>query len=139
MKELKPFVEYGYALVCLRKSDGTQKKFRVHRLVAEAFISNPDNKPQVNHIDENKLNNNISNLEWCTAKENTNYGTRNDKISRKLSKRVKAINPLTNNIIYHFNSMREASEVIPKAKVSHIGQCCKGIRKTAGGYAWEYE
>ena len=69
----------GYCIVRLRK-DGKGKSYLVHRLVAQAFIPNPLNLPQVNHIDENKKNNNIDNLEWCTAKYNANYGTRNIRV-----------------------------------------------------------
>lgn len=66
----------GYKRVYLYKN-GIRKGFRVHRLVAQAFIPNPDNLPEVNHRDEDKLNNSVDNLEWCTAKYNSNYGTRN--------------------------------------------------------------
>lgn len=69
----------GYLKVGL-SSNGKTKKYLVHRLVAEAFIPNPDNLPQVNHIDENPSNDNVDNLEWCNAKYNSNYGTRNDRI-----------------------------------------------------------
>jgi len=138
IRELKPYLEKGYLCVCLRKSDGTQKKKRVHRLVAEAFIPNPNNKPQVNHKDENPKNNSVYNLEWSTAKENTNYGTRNIRISRGVSKPVLALDSKSRKVIYEFDSIKKASEVVPKARTSHIGQCCKGLRKTAGGYAWEY-
>ena len=69
----------GYERVNLKK-DGIEKTMQVHRLVALAFLPNPQNKPEVNHIDENKENNNVDNLEWVTSKENANYGTRNDKI-----------------------------------------------------------
>lgn len=61
-------------------SNSKRKSFLVHRLVAEAFIPNPDNLPQVNHIDENPSNDNVDNLEWCSAKYNSNYGTRIDRI-----------------------------------------------------------
>ena len=68
----------GYLLVGLYKQ-GVLSRKSIHRLVAEAFIPNPDNKPEVNHIDENKTNNMVSNLEWMTAKENINHGTRNER------------------------------------------------------------
>lgn len=78
-KILKPYIkEDGYVVVCLTKNRRI-KWHRVHRLVAEAFINNPDNLPEVNHKDENKLNNRVDNLEWCTSSYNKNYGTRNYK------------------------------------------------------------
>lgn len=76
---LKPGVDGGgYLMVDLQK-DGVRYNKKVHRLVAEAFIPNPDNKPQINHLDENPKNNNINNLEWVTQKENNNYGNHNKK------------------------------------------------------------
>lgn len=71
----------GYLYVHLTSKNGQHKKERVHRLVALSFLPNPDNLPQVNHKDENKLNNCVCNLEWCSAKYNCNYGTRNARIS----------------------------------------------------------
>lgn len=73
----------GYKMIDLRNAPNPRKRYSVHRLVAEAFIPNPDNKPQVNHIDEDKTNNNVYNLEWVTAKENSNHGT---KIQRSIDK-----------------------------------------------------
>ena len=67
----------GYVYVHLTALNGKRKKERLHRLVALAFIDNPEGLSQVNHIDENKLNNAVDNLEWCSAKYNANYGTRN--------------------------------------------------------------
>ena len=78
---LKPLMRNNYYTVVLSDGRGNQKPFRLHRLVAVAFVGNPDNKPQVNHKDENKTNNFASNLEWVTAKENCNHGKRNHKIS----------------------------------------------------------
>ena len=75
----------GYYTVSLYK-DFNSKTIRVHRLVGEAFIPNPDNLPFINHIDENKLNNRVENLEWCTRQYNNNYGSRNHKISVARSK-----------------------------------------------------
>lgn len=83
--------KYGYIQVGLYKQ-GVASKKKIHRLVAEAFISNPENKPEVNHIDEDKTNNIISNLEWVTAKANLNHGTRNERSSRKQSIPIIATN-----------------------------------------------
>ena len=78
-KILKPYVRPdGYATVVLCKN-GKKKTYRVHRLVAETFIPNPKKLSEINHKDENKLNNKTSNLEWCTSHYNKNYGTRNQK------------------------------------------------------------
>ena len=73
---------WGYFDVHLYKN-GNHKVFKVHRLVAQAFIPNPNNLPEVNHKDENKSHNYLNNLEWCTSKYNQNYGTRNERISKK--------------------------------------------------------
>ena len=78
-KFIKPYEWKGYLKVNLYLN-GQVKKCRVHRLVAEAYIPNPEGKPQVNHLDENKTNNNVNNLEWATAKENSNYGTRTQRM-----------------------------------------------------------
>lgn len=77
---LTPLIQDGYYLVTLCK-DNKMKHFRIHRLVAEAFITNPNNFPFINHIDEDKSNNKVENLEWCTREYNNNYGHRNEKIS----------------------------------------------------------
>ena len=90
-KFLRPQKKSGYMLVGLRK-DGKQKWFLIHRLVAETYIPNPDNKPQVGHIDENPENNCWDNLYWTTAKNNCNYGSHNEKISKALKAYHKNIN-----------------------------------------------
>ena len=80
----------GYNYVNLSKDNKIHTK-RVHRLVAEAFISNPNNLPEVNHKDEDKSNNNVENLEWCTREYNLNYGTRSEKFSRTRGKAIQCI------------------------------------------------
>ena len=131
-KFLKPYtVGYGYLYVRLFK-EGKSKQMYVHRLVAEAYIPNPNNYEQVNHINEKKTDNYIGNLEWCCAKYNTNYGTRNKKLAEAKFKKVKCIET---GIIY--NSMIEAG-IKTNTNYSSIGNCCKGRYKTAGGYHWEY-
>ncbi len=86
-KILKQSKNYkGYLFVGLCKN-GKEKKYKVHRLVAEAFIDNPNNLPQVNHKNENKECNISNNLEWCTNKYNCNYGTRNERIYKKKFKK----------------------------------------------------
>lgn len=84
--ELKPHIRRNYLTVTLYNEFGA-KKFPIHRLVAILFLPNPNNLPQVNHKDENKLNNHVSNLEWCTSEYNLKYGTRLEKISKAITKR----------------------------------------------------
>ena len=80
-KYLNPWIEKGYEVVSLRKQHKS-KHFRVHRLVAEAFIKTDSYDLDINHIDENKSNNRVNNLEWCTRKYNINYGTRTERMSK---------------------------------------------------------
>lgn len=122
----------GYVYVNL-SHNGIVKKFKVHRLVAIMFIENNDEtKTQVNHIDENKQNNHITNLEWTTPKQNSNHGTRTKRIVEKTSKKILCVE--TGRI---FNSISEASRIL-EIDVSNIEKCLKGKRKTCGGYHWEY-
>lgn len=125
----------GYLDVELSKNN-VQKSIYVHRLVAIAFIDNPNNYDVVNHKDENKSNNCVNNLEWCNHKYNTNYGTaikrRNQKIYKKVKKYDKNM-----NFICEYNSLKEASNG-DKSLYAHIGDCCKGKIKSCGGYIWRY-
>ena len=84
------YTNEGYKMVLLYKN-ANSVKFLVHRLVAQTFIPNPDNKPQVNHKDETQGNNNVNNLEWVTASENVNYGTRNERMAKTHYKKIKVI------------------------------------------------
>ena len=118
---------YGYEQVIL-SNKGEQKTLSVHKLVAEAYIPNPDNKPQVNHKDENKANNNINNLEWVTAKENMNYGTR----TQRTQKSVYCV-----ELDKTFNGIREAAKEL-NLHSTNITKVCKGKQKTTGGYHWRY-
>ena len=134
----------GYLFVKLYKNRKF-KSFIVHRLVAEAFIQNPNNLPQVNHKDENKQNNCVQNLEWCTVKYNVNYGTRNKRVAEKstngkLSKPVLQIDKTTNEVIAEFPSTNEVERQLGFAN-THISKCCKNKphHNTAYGYKWKYK
>lgn len=127
-KILKPTKDKkGYLYVDLYK-DGKRKTYKVHRLVAQTFIENPNNLPQVNHKDEDKTNNAVENLEFCDAKYNINYGTRNEKISKQLM-------CLETGKIYP--STREVQKQLGFAH-SNISKCCNGKLKQAYGYTWCY-
>ena len=102
---LKQNIKGGYYSVVLSKN-GILKNYLVHRLVAEAFLDNPDNLPQVNHKDECKTNNIVSNLEWCDRKYNVNYGSRNKRAAEKLSKIVRQYD-LNGNFTKEWKSTRE--------------------------------
>ena len=118
------------------------KSHMVHRLVAGAFIPNPDNMPEVNHKDEDKQNNRADNLEWCNTRYNINYGNRSHKVSQTrisnamLGLRVEQLT-MEGHLVRTFDSIREASRVSGADK-SVIVRVCKGKCKTAGGYRWRY-
>lgn len=124
----------NYLKIVLTKS-GIKKNYLIHRLVAQAFILNPDNLPEVNHKDENALNNFANNLEWCDHKYNINYGTRTQKVLDKTSKKVRQLD-LDKNVIKIWDSLNDA---IRHYSNSHIFDVCHHQRKTASGYIWEYE
>ena len=133
----------GYKIVGLF-INGVQKKKKVHRLVAEAFIRNPMNYKQVNHKDEDKCNNHIDNLEWCSCSYNINYGSRNEKVANAIrnnpnKKRRKVVCLDKNkNIIKIYPSLRSVevdgfNHGVVYSMCSH-----KGRYKTHKGYLWEY-
>ena len=126
----------GYLRVCLRKYE-QNKVLLVHRLVAEAFIPNPNNLETVNHKDEVKSNNTVGNLEWMSVKDNINYGTRNKRAGEALSKQVQMLDKKTCELLATFPSTNEAGRVTGIAQ-QHISSCCNGKLKSAGGYVWRY-
>lgn len=133
----------GYLMVQLWK-DGKVKLCLVHRLVAKAFIPNPDNLPCVNHKDEDKHNNCWLNLEWCDATYNTNYGTRNERVAKAMtnrkaqSKAVLQINKDTNEVIKEFPSTHQVERELGFAN-TNISKCCLGRLNQAYGYYWRYK
>ena len=132
---LKPVLsDRGYLKLRLYKNGG--KTFRVHRLVAEAFLPNPQNLPEVNHINENKQDNRVENLEWADRKANCQYGSRTKKIASQLSRPVIQMS-LGGEILETFASSREVERKL-NFSASHINECCNGKRKTSNGYKWEY-
>lgn len=118
----------GYLRVSLHK----HKKYLVHRLVAQTFIPNPNNLPQVHHINENKKDNRIENLEWVTCLENLNYSKVIEKASVSKFTKIRCVD--TNEI---FDNIKSACK---KYKIHHsnLVACCKGRRKTVNGKKWEY-
>lgn len=131
----------GYLMVVLCK-DGKMKTYLVHRLVAEAFIPNPQSLPQVNHKDEDKTNNFVcmsnieeSNLEWCTYEYNINYGTHTERMIEKLSQKVQAFNK-DGVLVFEFPSTAEAGR--NGFNCGNISSCCRGKQKTHKGLVWKY-
>lgn len=125
----------GYLRVDLSKNN-TVSPQRVHRLVAEAFILNPENKPQVNHIDEDKTNNKVSNLEWMTAKENSNHGTRTDRMAKTRSIPIIATNLKTDES-QEFYGVSECARQLGLHQ-QNITQVLQDKRRQTGGYTFEY-
>ena len=126
----------GYLLVNLYKNSVSSTK-KIHRLVAQAFIPNPENKPQVNHIDENKTNNMVSNLEWSTNKENSNHGTRTDRSSKTRSISIIATNLKTDEST-EFHGGGECARQLGLHH-SSITSVLKGRYKQTGGYTFKYK
>ena len=133
---LKPFINHdGYSMVDIRTLD---KTVSVHRLVALAFIPNPDNLPEVNHKDENKQNNCVDNLEWCTTKYNCNYGTRNKKKAENCQKPIFSVD--TNGYTEYYISIKEASRKtgINTTSISKVLNQ-NSANKNAKGLLWFYD
>lgn len=149
-KILKPAKDHsGYLIVNLSKNNKHKTK-TIHRLVAKAFISNNDNKSQVNHKNGIKTDNNVINLEWATASENLKHAYKNKlkKVNKwqkefianegkKLSKKINQYNK-EGNFIKKWNSIRDIERELGISNVA-ITHCCKGQTKTSGGYIWKYE
>ena len=134
----------GYRRVALWDNKKYKRVF-VHRLVAQAFIPNPENKPQIDHIDGNPLNNKVDNLRWATAKENMN---------NPISIKRKSIAAKGNHMTGRFGALHHNSKKVKcvetgtvyggiaeagrQTGIKHISNVCCGARKTAGGYHWQY-
>ena len=126
--------KYGYKVIGLSK-DGKQKNLFIHRLVATAFIPNPNNLPQVNHIDENKLNNRVENLEWCSIVYNINYGTRTKKQIKSNSIPILQYT-LEGEFVRKWDSATEIKNKLGFDN-SFISKCCRGERKSSYGFIWK--
>lgn len=133
----------GYYRVQLCRK-GIYKLFFVHRLVANAYIQNIENKPQVNHIDGNKLNNCVENLEWSTNSENQKHAIKlglkhHAEDSGIPKKAVKQINLVTGDVINIFPSLTEAARSVGQKSRTPIRFVCQGKRKQASGFGWQFD
>ena len=132
----------GYLKITLSKN-GQTKTYQVHRLVAEAYIPNPEGKPQVNHLDENKKNNYVSNLSWATAKENMNYGTRNERMLETKRKNG-TLGGNNRKAVYCVELKRTFESTYHAARElgldqGSISKCCNGKQGTCGKLHFIFE
>lgn len=134
--EIKTVNNSGYLTVGLH-NNGKQKTLLVHRVVAEAFIDNPNRYPEVNHIDQDKLNNRIENLEWCTHIKNVNHG---DEIERGAAKQRRNFRQLDmdGNLIRVWSGFKKMERETGFQRKS-VYDCCIGKRDSYKGFRWEYE
>lgn len=135
---LKPYkTRKGYLRIML----SNKKRYLIHRLVAQAFIPNPENAPQVNHIDGNKQNNSVYNLEWCTQSENMQHCLKTGlKIMPKGKEVYNAKTVLqydiNNNFIKEWDCIQDAQKEL---KLYHISECCYGKRNKCGNFIWKFK
>ena len=123
--------------------NGKEKRYYTHRLVAQAFIPNPDNLPQINHKDGNKQNNRVDNLEWCDGFYNQQHAVKTGLREIKTGKDCKNIKPILQydknmNLITKWEYIKQVSDIL-NIPAPNICNCCKGKIKSAGGYIWKYE
>ncbi len=141
-KILHPSLNGAKYYVIQLSKNGKVKMFFIHRLVADAFLPNPFNLPCVNHKDENTTNNSVENLEWCTYKYNTNYGTAKERRLKTFRKNSKLSVPVRQYDKYgnHIKDWKGLSYVKESLNIDpgSIIKVCKGQRMTAGGYTWRY-
>ena len=131
-KILKPRKEgKGYLKVTLSK-EGEKKDFKIHRLVAQSFLDNPDNLPQINHRNEDKKDNRVENLEYCDAKYNNNFGTHTQRMAK--AKSISVICVETGKI---YQSARDIQRQLVFNQ-SNISKCCMDKYKSAYGFHWQY-
>lgn len=132
--KMKPFTDrYGY--LCINMSqNGHLRKAQVHRIMALAFIPNPDNLPCINHKDENKKNNNIDNLEWCTVYYNNHYNGRYERTKYPGHKCAAYRDDGT--LVGEFRSVTQAAKIVGVNRTT-IDRCLRGIQNTSGGYIWK--
>lgn len=132
-------IKFGDYLTVHLSKNGIKKHFRIHRLVAEAFLSNPDNLPIVNHKDYNVFNNNVDNLEWCSYKYNNNYGSRNQKLSNTRTGKsayIKVIQTsLTGDFIKEWSSVKEITDTTGYS-YGYLLMVLSGKYESAYGYKW---
>jgi len=141
----RPVINGRYTFINLNKH-GVKKQYLLHRIIAMSFIPNPINKPEVNHIDGNKLNNNIENLEWCTSSENQKHAYKTGlQIGTWIGKTGK-MHPVSKGVVKlsfdgveidRYDSVRDAANSI-NIDESYISRCCKNKNKTARGFYWGY-
>ncbi|RDF91113.1 endonuclease [Lacticaseibacillus paracasei] len=123
----------GYRSIILYRDGGAESKL-IHRLVAEAFIPNPDGLPEVNHLDEDKMNNAVSNLEYCTRQYNLAYGTRNERIAKSQEQTIHVVTSSGHR--YYFGSVKEAAKLLGLWP-QDITNCLHGRAKHHGGFSFE--
>lgn len=136
-KILKPKKsKLGYLSLWLYKKGSKRKDVRINRLVATAFLPNPNNYPVVNHKDENPQNNCVENLEWCTYQYNINYGNCKQKMSKGKYKPICQFSK-DGTLIKIWDGAKQAADEL-NIDFRHISDCCKCKRKTAYGYKWHF-